>query len=500
MSGRDAPRNATRFVVMAHLRSALLFLLVSLLSPLQAAVDLAVETRVFHQPTSGPRVEVNMAILAGTATMKSTQPGFTQARVEALTIIEQAGAIKAFAKTEVLGPERLDSLQTDLVHQEFFDLPPGEYQLSIEVRDLNSSDTTVTRYDAPLAIGARPSGLSISDILFAERFERAPTDVPSKFGYRAVPLLSDYLPRSVNHLAFYAEVYGADQRFGQDSLYLLSWQVEDMDKRKVSGGLKKGQRSKARDVEPVFAEFDIGQLLSGNYLAVVEIRDRRGDLVDRRELFFQRNNPIAFSYDLQSLAAFDISNTFAGAFQDADSLAAHIHSLRPIADPLERKIIDDRWKDRDMDLMRRFMYSFWANRGADPESAWRAYRAEVIKVNKIFGCRVLRGYETDRGQTYLKYGPPNTMMDRFNEMGTLPYTIWHYYRAGKYTNRRFVFYQPDLANSCLVLLHSEVPGEMNNPQWNNILHQRNVPLPGVQTQQVGTLESDRVNEFFNDPR
>jgi hypothetical protein len=101
---------------------------------------------------------------------------------------------------------------------------------------------------------------------------------------------------------------------------------------------------------------------------------------------------------------------------------------------------------------------------------------------------------------YLKYGAPNTMMDRFNEMGTLPYTIWHYYRAGKYTNRRFVFYQPDLANTCMQLLHSEVPGEIQNPQWNNILHQRNVAMPGVQTQDPNTLESDRVREFYNDPR
>ena len=50
------------------------------------------------------------------------------------------------------------------------------------------------------------------------------------------------------------------------------------------------------------------------------------------------------------------------------------------------------------------------------------------------------------------------------------------------------------------MLHSEVPGEVNNPQWNNILHQRTRALPGVQTQQVGTMEGDRTNEFFNAPR
>ena len=468
--------------------------------PVNGTVDITVETKVFHAPGPTPRLEVNMAVIAGSTVLRQTQPGFTQARIEALMIIEQAGRIVAFSKTEVLGPERMDSLQSDLIHQEFFDLVPGEYQLQVEVRDMNSTDTTVTRHQAPIAIGARPSGLSISNLLLAERIEPASKDQASKFGYQVVPLLSDYLPRTVNRLAFYAEVYGADERFGADSLYLITWQIEAAEKRVVANGLKQAARAKARSAEPVLADFDITNLGSGNYFASIEVRDRRGELIDRREAFFQRNNPISFSYDLQSQANFDVATTFTAAYSDRDSLATMIHTMRPIADPLERKIIDDRWKDRDLDLMRRFMYSFWANRSTDPEQAWNAYRMEVLKSNKLFGCRTQKGYETDRGQVYLKYGVPNTMMDRFNEMGTLPYTIWHYYRAGKYTNRRFVFYQPSIGDACLQLLHSEVPGEIQNPQWSNILHQRNVALPGVQTQPVGTMESERVNEFFNDPR
>jgi GWxTD domain-containing protein len=482
-------------------RTIALFTLVALVHmPMHAAVEITVETKVFHAPGPGPRLEVNMAMLSGTMALRHTQAGFSQARVEVVTIIEQGGRIAAFAKTEVLGPERLDTLQSDLIHQEFFNLASGEYMLMVEVRDLNSTDTTITRHQAPLAIGIRPSGLTISNILLAERFERAADSVISKFGYQAVPLLSDYLPRTVERLAFYAEVYGGDERFGKDSLFLITWQVESVEKRVVASGLKQMARVRAKAAEPVLAEFDIAQLGSGNYFAVVEVRDRRGELVDRREAFFQRNNPISFSYDRQAQAGFDVASTFTGTYTDADTLAAFIHTMRPIADPLERKIIDDRWKDRDLDLMRRFMYSFWANRSAAPEQAWRAYQAEVQKANKLFGCRAQKGYETDRGQVYLKYGAPNTMMDRFNDMGTVPYTIWHYYRAGKYTNRRFVFYQPNIGNACLQLLHSEVPGEIQNPQWSNILHQRNVALPGAQTQPVGTLESERVNEFFNDPR
>ncbi len=477
-----------------------LLLCAVLLTQATAAVNVVVETKVFHIPNIGPRVEVNMAVIAGSAVAAPNQAGFMQARVEALTILERDGQIKAFAKTEILGPERLDSVQIDLVHQEFFDLEPGDYSLSIELRDLNSSDTSVTHFNAPLAVGALPAGLFISDILFAERIVPATEGMPSKYGYQVVPLLADYLPQTITGLSFYAEVNNSDLRFGKDSLYLLSHQIEGYETHAVFGAFKNVKRMSARPVEPVFANYDISMLPSGNYLAVVEVRDRNDQLIARREQFFQRNNKVAFNYDLASMDKFDLTNTFAGAFTDIDTLAEHISSLRPIADQLERKIIDDRWKDRDMDKMRRFFYSFWANRGSDPEAAWIAYRNEVIKVNKIFNCRVLRGYETDRGRVYLKYGPPNTMMDRFNEMDALPYTIWHYYRAGRFTDRRFVFYQPDLANTCLQLLHSEVPGEVQNPRWNQVIHSRNVANPNVDPTQVGTSSGERADEFFTNPR
>lgn len=483
------------------MRSALLLPAALLTLALRAAVGVVVEPKVYHTPGAGPRVDVNMAFLAGTMVAKANAAGFMQCRVEALTLVEQGSAIRAFAKTEVLGPERLDSLQVDLLHQESFNLAPGTYELVIELRDLNSTDTTVTRYRAPLAVGAQPPGLSISELLLAERIEPATAERPRASGFWPVPLLSDYLPPTVATLGVYAEVYGSDAAIGTDSLFLLTCQLEDYERQRVHGSFKRSLRVKGAPMVPLALEMPIGELPSGNYLAVVEARDRKGELLARRELFFQRNNPVRRAYDLESMATLDLSRTFAGAITDRDTLAEHLLSMRPIADPLEQKIIDDRWKDRDTDLMRRFFYSFWMNRNpADPEAAWTTYRNEVIKVNKLFGCRVQKGYQTDRGMVYLKYGPPNTMMDRFNEMDAYPYTIWHYYRAGRFTNRRFVFYQPDLVSQCLVLLHSEVPGEVQNPRWNQILHSRNVAMPNVDPAKVDTYSGDRAIEFYQMPR
>lgn len=502
-NGPFLPLQGRRFVGMNALNRTFLTLFILLLMATRslAAVDLVVETKVFHVPGKGPRVEVNMAFIAGTMIIQMNERGFHQPRIEAVTIIEQDGVVKAFSKVEVQGLERLDSLENDLLHQELFDLPPGNYDLSIEARDMNSADTTVTRYNAPLAVGALGDDVQLSPILIAERIVPAEEGEPSKYGYLVVPLISDYLPREIKELNFYAEVYNTDKAFGQDSAFLLSYQIENYEKRTVHGSFKKNIRAKGKPVEPVIAQFNISDLGSGNYILAVEVRDRKGELIARKEQFFQRNNPIAHLYDPNALERVDLANTFADAFTNADTLAEHISSLRPIADPLERKMIDDRTKDRDMMYIKRFFYTFWANRNAtDPEGAWKDYREQVIKVNKLFSCRIMKGYETDRGYVYLKYGAPNSMMDRFNEMGTPPYTIWHYYRAGRYSNKRFIFYQPDLANYCMQLLHSEVPGEIQNPHWNQILHSRSTPTNIQNTNDPNTIESDRVREFYNDPR
>jgi GWxTD domain-containing protein len=465
-----------------------------------AQPDVVVETRTFHVPGNGPRVEVNMAVLGGSVTNPVNDRGFHRSVVEVLTLVERDGEIVDFTKTLVKGPERLDSIPQDIIHQEFFDLAPGGYDLSVEVRDATLDGAEPVVYAAPLAVGALGGGVGISDILLAERIDEAPEGQPSKYGYHVVPLLSDYFPSNLNMVNFYAEVYGTEGHFGKDSLYLLTYQLESYESKKVHGNLKRIMRPKARAVEPIIAQFDISNLSSGNYLLAIEVRDRQGELVVRREQFIQRNNPIKYNYDLQAMDQLDVRTTFADLFTERDTLAEHIRSLRPIADPLERKIIDDRWKDREMDLMKRFFYSFWANRSADPETAWREYREQVVKVNRLFSCRVMKGYETDRGYVYLKYGAPNSMMDRFHEMDSYPYTMWHYYRAGKYTNRRFVFYQASLANDCFELLHSEVPGEIQNPRWNQILHSRNVPMPNVDPERVNTMGGERALEFFEMPR
>ena len=53
------------------------------------------------------------------------------------------------------------------------------------------------------------------------------------------------------------------------------------------------------------------------------------------------------------------------------------------------------------------------------------------------------------------------------------YEIWVYDKIGVFSNKRFVFYNPDLVNNAYRLLHSDMLGELKNPAWQQILVKRN---------------------------
>ncbi len=113
---------------------------------------------------------------------------------------------------------------------------------------------------------------------------------------------------------------------------------------------------------------------------------------------------------------------------------------------------------------------------------------------------IKRGYETDRGVTYINYGLPNQITNRENEPSSYPYIIWHYYKHPKRTNAKYVFYNPDLITNDYQLLHSTVPGEINNYRWEYILQQRNTSQQNLDQQTGDDHWGGRASDYFNNPR
>ena len=118
----------------------------------QSQLDAVVEAKRFNAPGGGDRVDVNISVIGNTALWTMDERGFQQAKVEALTVVEQDGNIVDFRKTLVRSPERADTLQGDFIHQERFVLKPGSYALSVELHDQNIADTARTYVRIPLVL------------------------------------------------------------------------------------------------------------------------------------------------------------------------------------------------------------------------------------------------------------------------------------------------------------------------------------------------------------
>ncbi len=63
------------------------------------------------------------------------------------------------------------------------------------------------------------------------------------------------------------------------------------------------------------------------------------------------------------------------------------------------------------------------------------YYFRVAYANERYGRFHDRGWNTDRGEIFIRFGEPDYVEDHPFNYGTQPYQIWNYYGQG----RRFIF-------------------------------------------------------------
>ena len=68
------------------------------------------------------------------------------------------------------------------------------------------------------------------------------------------------------------------------------------------------------------------------------------------------------------------------------------------------------------------------------------------------------------------------------------------------TNRKFVFYNTEIATNDFRLLHSDARGEVNEPQWQLILHERNEKMNDFDRNSPRQGFGTQTNQLFTNPR
>lgn len=349
----------------------------------------------------------------------------------------------------------------------------GNIQIDIEMRDLGLVDGKAEQLTDEIQVINLDKGAFASDIIWVKA--ALPSKEPTAFTKGAVdilPLISDTRFADENEIEFYGELYNTDIYFLQDA-FIVQYSIFDL-KNNIIPGHSRIKRETPKSVLPVLGKLDISKLDAGEYIFKLEIRDKNNDVVAAKERRFFRKT--ATENDLADGSKMDI--TFVQQFQDSAQLVEHIRSLTPISQGNEKNIIVDILPAYQLKQLQGFMYQFWYKRNPiSPELAWTEYKKEVAACDREFGTAIKKGWETDRGRVYLQYGKPSTRVVRNNDPDYWPFEIWHYYQTNNNLhNKRLLFYNTTL-NGDFELLHSDIPNEITNFDWKNLVRSRQMNDP-----------------------
>jgi GWxTD domain-containing protein len=295
------------------------------------------------------------------------------------------------------------------------------------------------------------------------------TGVFQKNGFLIIPKLNAYYGTMLNTLPVYFELYNANK---SQSRYFIEEALIDTENQRELFSFHKSTELTERDqVVPLIKRVDISNLASGAYAYSVSLTNEKDSILYSSEYFFERGN-ITLD-DTINYANTILDPNFQQSIPD-DSLHFYLGSLLPIVKTSENKNIRNLLKSKDYGTIRKYFQAFWNSTSpGDVTYAWLKYKQQVQYVQGLYKTNFQPGYETDRGRVYLQYGAPSSVNAREDSPSEYPYEIWFYNKIGKFSNRRFIFYNPDLTNNAYRLLHSDLVGEVKNPGWSQILSKRN---------------------------
>jgi GWxTD domain-containing protein len=311
----------------------------------------------------------------------------------------------------------------------------------------------------------------------------------SKHGVEYIPYFSNFYPENIKLFTFMTEIYNTDNVIVSDDFVVYTYLSHHNSNKPISPQYEKWEIAKKSDMHVLFHSFNIDSLPSGNYQLKIEVRDRKDTLHAYTSHFFQRSNPL-------------MQNNFVRTDSlPYDTLKLYLDYIRIIATSDEQRFIDNISPAKYREI-EDFFTVFWEKRDKENHHvAWYKYYNQVMRTNYNYSTLKQKGFRTDRGHYYLKYGPPNDIEYHHSSVNGPPYEIWSYNTMSDgQVNVFFVFYNPDLATNDFKLLHSTARGLPRNDRWKEILHIsdeefRQISNPGMRNS--GT-DNKKKDEFYRE--
>lgn len=455
----------------------------------QSKLRVYMDTKQFFAPGTGNYLEIYLQFVASSVKYVSTPEGI-QAKLACEFEVLKDGVTVQKDIYALTSPVAKDSIQDDFYEVKRFALEPGKYQLKMALEDVNKKGSTVSG-SLDIVIEDWSKNVQVSDIEVAEyAYKSEEENNFQKSGFHIIPLISNFYPSTLTKIPFYFEVYNSQTL--PDTMAGVLTQIIDAQTGVGLEDFNTFTKIRTASVVPLFKTVDIAQLKTGSYKLIVSVVDPKLNTISQNEYPFERSNDIEISFNPEQMV---LDPAFQKSIPE-DSVGYYLASLIPIARPAEIKNLLATLRTKNPEKCRKHLQAFWIQSAPkNSYEAWLNYKSAVNKVEKMFGTNFQGGFETDRGRVYLKYGAPNTLISRETSASEYPYEIWTYDKIGTFSNRRFIFYNPDLVNNGYRLLHSDMLGETKNPGWQQVLNSRNTVRGDVDDPNRNNFRSIGNNSF-----
>jgi len=290
--------------------------------------------------------------------------------------------------------------------------PPGDYKLELTLQDRISRRSFARTLDVRVPDFAA-AAYSMSTPLFCRT---APWGaIPDKFlkyGHAIVPEVARSYGGKQDDIPIYLEVYSPVGDTGVE-LFVLSrafsrfqnYTRPDTVQFFPEGGGK----------TPVVLMIPLQDFVPGEVELTLSLSDGRQLLADEIKTGFK------VEWSLMSLVKFDWNTA--------------VDQLVHIAEPRELKALRDSAVDKRLEMFE----AFWKAKDPTPdtpENEWEnEYYRRIRFADQHYTNPYRRGWRTDFGMVYIKYGEPDQVERYPFELGNKPFEIWYYYAQG----RKFVF-------------------------------------------------------------
>ena len=426
------------------------------------ALDASVSHAVF-KTSEQPYVEVYLHILGNSIVKQPVADSLFESKIEVAIVFRQGDQIIKFDKYVLNSPASRKSI--NLYDLKRFGLDNGTYTMEVSLQDIYRPED-FKMYRNSVVIDFKEGELQQSDIeLLADfRKDNDPTNPAVKNGFYLESLPFNFYHKKISKLTFYNEIYHADKVLKDD--FLIRYSIEKVNGNGATETIKLGNKKRSPEkINIILLQMDISDLPSGNYNLVVETRNRSGQILTSKKLFFQRSNPYL---DLEKAKNAPLEDLFVSQLSK-EELRYSLKAIAPIIENEDVETLNILIADREnLEQQRRYLFTFWVSRRPnEPEEAYQEHMKIARAVDRLYASGFGHGFESDRGWIFMRYGKPDDIVSVEDEPSAPPYEIWiyNYLEPTKQTNVKFLFYNPTLAGGNYELLHSNARGERNNPQW-----------------------------------